>query len=43
MFINFTVLLFGVFIFLGCAAVSFLWTISQKQKQGEIESRSNHV
>jgi hypothetical protein len=43
MFINFTVLFFGIAIFLGCAGASFLWTLSLKQKQGGIESRSNNV
>lgn len=37
------VLFTGIVFFLGCAATSFLWTLSQKQKQGEIESRSDHV
>ena len=37
------VLFIGIAIFLGCAGASFLWTLSRKQKQGEIETRSNHV
>lgn len=43
MFLNFTVLFFGIFIFLACMVASFLWTISKKEKQGAIETRSNHV
>lgn len=43
MFLNFTVLFSGIFFFLGCAVVSFLWTLSRKKNQGEIETRSNHV